>query len=220
MKFSLTLFLSGSLIIVTAQETKKVTVNTESPYAKEVYYVLKENRAVRHGKYSKVTHGIVELRQQGQYTNNVKTGIWEYYSNNELDQKIDFSTRTVVFAIPFTPIVKSMLMDNGTERENTSGQTPVLLGGIGKFINCLQATVLYPAAARRAGVQGTVLISATVTRDGALINEKIEEGPGSGLNEEGLRVIQQLPNEWLPLTINGEVVESRITIAVKFKLDS
>ena len=40
------------------------------------------------------------------------------------------------------------------------------------------------------GTERKVLISATITEDGKIVDEKIEDGPGNGLREETLRVIQ------------------------------
>ena len=65
------------------QETKKKTIENEDPRTKEVFYVLKDNPDIKHGEYKKVFSGAVDLKEQGQYENNVKVGIWEYYGIKE-----------------------------------------------------------------------------------------------------------------------------------------
>jgi TonB family protein len=77
----------------------------------------------------------------------------------------------------------------------------------------------YPADARRRGVDGTVLIAAIITKDGVLINEKIERGLGYGLDEESLKIIQMLPDEWLPVGWGNAPVETKVVLEVKFKLN-
>jgi len=77
----------------------------------------------------------------------------------------------------------------------------------------------YPATARRYGVDGIVYVSATVTKDGKLIDERVEKGIGSGLDEESLRIIQMLPDEWLPVGWGDEPRDCRVVLQVKYKLN-
>jgi len=51
-----------------------------------------------------------------------------------------------------------------------------------------------------------------------MVDERVEVGLGFGLDEEALRVVQLLPDEWIPLRINGRAVNSRIFIEVRFRL--
>ena len=97
-------------------------------------------------------------------------------------------------------------------------EPPIFIGGKSWFYYYSWTLLIYPAEARRRGIQGKVLISATITKDGKMIDEKIEDGPGYGTNEEALRVIQLIPDDWIPAKVNGEVVEIRVLIPFKFKL--
>lgn len=100
----------------------------------------------------------------------------------------------------------------------TPDEEPVLIGG-SEFLNYHFMTLMrYPAEARRYGVDGTVWISATITKDGKMIDEKVEEGPDRGLREEALRVMQLIPDEWFPGNANGKPVDVRVSLPVKFKL--
>jgi len=71
---------------------------------------------------------------------------------------------------------------------------------------------------RRNGIQGKIYISATITKEGQMIPEKVEEEPGYGRNEEAVTVFQQIPDDWIPAKLNGETVEISIVIPVTFKL--
>lgn len=76
-------FLSG-------QALKKIKVKNESPWTKEVYYVLKSNNEIKHGKYEKSLRG--SLLCSGEYLDGIKAGIWNYYgSNGQISQKVDFT---------------------------------------------------------------------------------------------------------------------------------
>ena len=220
MKLFFTTLLSVTILSsLFGQETRKITIENEDPRTKEVFYVLKDKPDIKHGEYKRVFTGSVSLKEQGRYDNNVKVGIWEYYGiKGGLEQKIDFTNNTVVFSKPFDALTKSMILEGEILKENNSGEVPVFLGGQSKLLYYLVKYIRYPANARRTGTQGSVFISATVTSDGRLIDEKVEKGLGFGLDEEALRVIQLLPDEWLPLRIKGEAVNTRITLEVKFKL--
>src|SRR4030095_10006562 len=102
--------------------------------------------------------------------------------------------------------------------ENNTGATPIFLGGNSKLSYYFVKYLRYPAPARRMGTEGIVIVSATVTKDGKMIDEKVELGLENGLSEEALRLLQMLPDDWIPLKINGEPVETRVFIPVKFKL--
>jgi len=214
--FAAALFLASGFLL--AQTTKKVSFKNEDPEFKEVYYVLEGQPEIKHGKYKKSSSGYASLTEEGQYENNIKTGIWEYHSNAGLEQQIDFSNNTVLFSKPFKSLVGSLIVDGKNLKENNSGKVPILLGGQAKLSRLFVKYMRYPADARRNGVQGSVIVSATVTKEGLMIDEMIEQGPGYGLNEEALRLIQLIPDDWLPLIINDEALSTRVFIEVKFQL--
>lgn len=51
-----------------------------------------------------------------------------------------------------------------------------------------------------------------------MIDEKVEGEAAYGLGEEALRVIQLLPDEWIPLNVNEKSVDTRIFIPIRFLL--
>ncbi len=69
--------------------------------------------------------------------------------------------------------------------------------------------------ARRAGTYGSVRLSVTITRDGALRNVTVVKGLGQGLDE---RAVEAVKASWifLPATKNGEVVEADAKFDVNF----
>jgi protein TonB len=75
----------------------------------------------------------------------------------------------------------------------------------------------YPTAARQAGIKGTLVVSATITKEGKMVNEKVVSGLGHGLDEEALRVARLIPDDWLPLKVHGVAVDARILIPMNLK---
>lgn len=66
-----------------AQETVLVSKNRENVF--EEYSVLKSNKKIKHGHYTKLskgTHGELTLIELGPYSDNIKEGYWEFYYEN------------------------------------------------------------------------------------------------------------------------------------------
>jgi protein TonB len=216
MKVLLTLLTLLTFTISWGQETKKKTYENESPPYKETYYVLKDNQEVKHGDYKKAYRS---FSAKGQFDNGKKVGVWEFTGNDgQVEQKIDFTNNKVTNLKPADLSEGYWIKDGENYKEIKPDEPPVFIGGKSWFYYYSWTLLRYPADARRRGVQGKVLISATITKDGKMIDEKVEEGPGYGTNEEALRVIQMIQDDWIPAMVNGEAVEIRILIPVTFKL--
>ena len=199
-----------------AQETERVMMTTAEPVVQEEYSVLKGHPEIKQGPYTKRTSF---GKSTGQYENNVRAGVWEFYdSRGELEQKIDFTKHEVMFTKPFKPLTKSWLLENGERKEYTSGTPPVVIGGMSAVGRSITRNIRYPDKARKGGRMGDVTISATITKEGIMIDEEIEKGPGHGLDEEALRVVQLIDEEWFPLTIDGEAKDARIFMVITFRL--
>lgn len=79
--------------------------------------------------------------------------------------------------------------------------------------------VKYPKAAKNAGIEGMVVVSFVVAKDGRIKDARIEKGLGYGLNEQVLEVINEMP-AWIPGKQDGKIVEVVYNLPVRFKLDS
>jgi periplasmic protein TonB len=199
-----------------AQDTKKIAISSDTPPYEELYYVLRNDNTIKHGEYKK-SYG--DRLIKGKFDNNKRIGIWDYLDRNgEPELRIDFDNQKVLINKPFTFVDKFMIEKGDSLKDVKLEEEPIFLGGRGNILYYLLG-LQYPVQARREGIQGTVLVSATITKEGKIIDEKVESGPSPVLNNEALRVIQLMPNEWLPGKVNGDEVDIRIFIPVKFKLN-
>jgi len=107
---------------------------------------------------------------------------------------------------------------NGEWVQQEPDTPPTYKGGDEAMLMLLAKNIRYPMHAQRAGISGIALISAEVTEDGSLVNEKIEKDLGGGIGEESLRVIQLIPDNWNPATLNGVPVRTLINIPVRFTI--
>ncbi|HEX8172160.1 MAG TPA: TonB family protein [Thermoanaerobaculia bacterium] len=74
----------------------------------------------------------------------------------------------------------------------------------------------YPAAARRAGVQGPVVVRGIVRRDGTIDNVEVIRDLPYGLGDEARRAVERW--RFRPATYRGEPIDVYYTVTVNFKL--
>lgn len=96
-------------------------------------------------------------------------------------------------------------------------QVPEFPGGIEAFGKFLAANMKYPKAARDNNVQGRVIITFVVEKDGSLTDMKVVRGIGSGCDEEAVRVLKLSP-AWKCGIQNGRPVKVQYSVPISFKL--
>ena len=96
-------------------------------------------------------------------------------------------------------------------------QMPEFTGGEQALMDYIIKNVTYPEDAKKSGLQGRVLVSFIVNKEGKVIDAKIVQGVDPSLDQEALRVISNMPN-WTPGKEKGEMVAVQYTIPVKFAL--
>ena len=96
-------------------------------------------------------------------------------------------------------------------------QMPQFPGGPAALMQFLSQNVKYPVEAHKAGVQGRVIASFVVEKDGSITEACIARSIHPSLDAEALRVIGSMPN-WMPGKKNGEPVRVKYTVPITFKL--
>ena len=76
----------------------------------------------------------------------------------------------------------------------------------------------YPAEAKKAGEEGSAVISFVVLTDGSVTDFAIDEDPGFGMGASALKAVKKLNKLWLPGENKGETVNVRMRIPVRFVL--
>jgi len=88
---------------------------------------------------------------------------------------------------------------------------PQFNGDFGVF---LAKTVIYPEHARRNNIQGKVILTFVVEKDGRLSNVRVLHSPDQDLSNEALRVIKL--SSWTAGTQNGRPVRVQYTLPIGF----
>lgn len=94
---------------------------------------------------------------------------------------------------------------------------PQFPGGIDQFYRFLVKTIRYPSVAYEHHLQGKVLLSMIVEKDGALTNIKVARGVSVDIDKEALRVMNLSP-KWEPAIENGKPVRVDFIVPINFTL--
>jgi len=97
-------------------------------------------------------------------------------------------------------------------------EMPEFPGGTMALLEYLRSNIKYPKECRDNNIQGRVLVSFIVGKDGKITNPEIVQGVDPALDAEAIKVVAAMP-EWKPGTQNGEKVRVQYTIPINFRLD-
>ena len=97
-------------------------------------------------------------------------------------------------------------------------EMPQYPGGPQALFKFLGENVQYPAEAEKAGIQGRVIATFVVEKDGSISQPTIVKSVDPLLDAEAIRVISAMPN-WIPGKQNGKVVRVKYTVPLSFNLD-
>ncbi len=103
------------------------------------------------------------------------------------------------------------LSDNG-DHFVVVEEMPKLVGGI----RSVQSKIKYPEEARKAGIEGRVILQFIVDENGDVLDPKIVRGIGGGADEEALRVIREAKFE--PGIQRGKEVKVQYSLPIVFRL--
>lgn len=96
-------------------------------------------------------------------------------------------------------------------------EMPHFPGGPAALQAFLSSNTKYPVVAQENGVQGRVIVSFVVERDGSITDVKVVRSVDPSLDREATRVVKSMPR-WSPGKQNGSAVRAKYTVPVVFRL--
>lgn len=117
---------------------------------------------------------------------------------------------------------KEVVVDEKPKEEETKvfdvvEQMPQFPGGPQALFEYLSKHIKYPAVAEENGVQGRVIVTFVVERDGSITDVTVVKSVDPSLDKEAQRVVKSMP-KWIPGKQNGAAVRVKYTVPVTFKL--
>lgn len=87
-----------------------------------------------------------------------------------------------------------------------------------KMLEYIYKSIKYPAEARANGIEGMVVISFVIEKNGTITDPRILRDLDGGCGEEALRIIESMPN-WIPGKQRNQPVRVQFNLPVRFKVD-
>ena len=94
---------------------------------------------------------------------------------------------------------------------------PEFPGGEAALMEYLKKNIKYPSICRENNIQGRVIVTFIVNKDGSIVEPEIAASVNPSLDKEALRVISYMPN-WKPGYQRGKPVRVKYSVPVNFKL--
>ena len=96
-------------------------------------------------------------------------------------------------------------------------QMPEYPGGMPALIDYLTQNVKYPSDAEKQKIEGIVIATFIVEKDGSISNVEVVKPVFPSLDSEAIRVITGMAN-WTPGKQKGETVRVKFTLPISFRL--
>jgi len=226
-------------LLLHGKETKKIVRERNFPELSEIYYVLKADTAVRHGKYQAATMGKLllegffkmgyrdsiwkqynlegKMRSIGRYDHGRRDSIWEFFDHKgELEQRIDYSNNQVL-QYKTTYINHIFKVFTGGDTLMTKLERPPLfLGGSSWLGDYVAEELSVPLHKEGEKVNGVVYVAFSIDSLGVTSNHRILKGLGKACNNEALRVVKTIPDDWMPGVYGGRFVSVEYVVIIVF----
>ena len=96
-------------------------------------------------------------------------------------------------------------------------QMPDFPGGMSALMQYLSKNIKYPVVAEENGIQGRVIVTFVVEKNGSITDVQVVKSVDPSLDKEAVRVVKSMPN-WIPGKQNGSAVRVKYTLPVTFRL--
>ncbi|HVG15990.1 MAG TPA: energy transducer TonB [Chitinophagaceae bacterium] len=229
-----------TITVCHAQETERKVKRSKNG-DKEEFYVLKSDNDVMHGSYEKkgnnssvsgtYKNGLKDgvwtefskgsrLRSRGKYLNNEQVGLWKFYNwEGELEQEYDFSTRQLLsdFLLASMKERKFRVIKGSDTIVTFLERPPIYLTGKTRMQSALTKGSQIGLILMLTKASGKVIVGFTIDTAGMPRDYRIISGVHQACDAEGLRMVKQLPPNWLPALLDGKPVEVEHSITIAFK---
>ncbi|MBC5993297.1 energy transducer TonB [Pontibacter cellulosilyticus] len=204
-----------------AQETseryfKDQSLRKETPKEKAAYAKIE----TRHADGS-VTNAVKNLRKDEiirsqTYRGAEPVGVWiiQYGSG---PKPIDYNFTLEYSGDQCIGAQKLIISDYFADNDSIGYKAPKIATGEKSFNYFLGTNIVYPAGALREGIQGTVLVNFTITKDGKIEDITVQQGKHLLLDKEAVRVIRKLKLA-SPPTLSGKAQDFCVTAPVGFRM--
>ncbi|TWI98219.1 TonB family protein [Mucilaginibacter frigoritolerans] len=161
------------------------------------------------GTWLKLNSELTKVKEEGPVINGIEEGEWHSRKSDSVEIITEYKNGKIVSV--------ASLYKSGEKIYSYVEKAPEFPGGSEGFSKFIGSNVKYPAEAKKNAVQGKVMISFVVEKDGSLSEIKTIKGIGSGCDEEAV-IVMKLSPKWEPGIHNGKAVRVLLTLPITFLL--
>lgn len=244
MRFISFLLLLSLASISFSQKLKDVVEEDYDLFCRNEYTVLKKDKTVKHGTYKSTyvsgnprVEGYYSfgkkdslwiyfnpfkpiVSSRGHYKDDNKVGVWQYFDDKEQPMHLYNHSTGVLNFTTYTDTNKThILRINDSLVETKVARPAFFLLGEKHKMRIVRDNIVYPKSAIEDNIFGTVIVSFFVDKYGIAKDHFISKSIGGGCDEEALRVVKLLPNEWVPAIYNNALAEAQVSVLITFQLN-
>mgnify|MGYP000437072480 FL=1 len=186
----------------------KIEAKKEIPVARETQKftapVIKKDELVKEGN---------QVKQMDKLDDKVAVGAED--KEGVKDRTVEAVRSEIAVAAPPPPPAPKP--EVATKVFDVVEEMPSFPGGSAALMSYLSSNTKYPVVAQENGVQGRVIVSFVVERDGSISDVKVARSVDPSLDREAQRVVKSMP-KWKPGKQNGSAVRVKYTVPVVFRL--
>jgi len=132
-------------------------------------------------------------------------------------RKLLIMSMMVMFGLTTVNAQKTVVAQKNQQVFDVVEQMPEYPGGMPALIDYLTQNVKYPSDAEKQKIEGIVIATFVVEKDGSISNVEVVKPVFPSLDSEAIRVITGMAN-WTPGKQKGETVRVKFTLPISFRL--
>lgn len=154
--------------------------------------------------------------EDGLVVDGYKKGIWNYFDKTgEMVLQVNYDNAKILFVKPTNE--KFYIRKNNEWDFKKVDKQAIFLGSPAEMDNLLNENIRFPKEALKSFSSGKTVVSFVVNKHGEAGEFEVVKDFGFEAGNEVIRVLDVLPNLWLPSEIDGDLVDTKFYIAVVFE---
>ena len=128
-----------------------------------------------------------------------------------------FATLVLLFAFSLNVNAQEKKSDNSDVVFTVVENEAEFPGGLEAMNRFLAENIKYPTLAKQKNIEGKVIISFIVEKNGTLTDIRTIKDIGEGCGDEGVRIVKLMP-KWKPAKQKGQPVRQQFLLPISFVL--
>ena len=154
--------------------------------------------------------------ESGTVVNGYKRGVWNYFDySGEMVLKINYDKAKVMYIKPATS--SFYIFENERWMLSSVDKPPMFVGSQNEIDALLSSNIQYPEDALKSVRSGKTIVSMVIDKNGTAGQYEVVRDFGKNAGEEVMRVLQMIPDLWIPATKGDKIVATKLYFSVIFE---